>query len=334
MELFHRIYKFHSLLSSRRQPVSRARLEAELEATRSTVLRVVRILRDYGAPIEYDRDRNGYSYRSDVAFELPGIWFSHGEMFALVTAHDLLASAEPSLLRESLLPLRRKLEQLMANENLGGGQLPKRVRILRSHGRGPGTCFERVAQALLERRQLYFVYQARTDGRTSDRLVSPQRLTHYRDNWYLDAWCHDRKGLRSFALERISDARVRKGKARDIADAALDEHYKSGYGIFGGKAREMATIAFSAHSAQWVAEERWHSAQRGTYLPDGRYCLEVPYSDERELLMDVLKYGEQAEVLAPPQLRALARRRLEAALSAYATAPNAAPGKGAGGGGD
>ena len=77
MELFHRIYKFHSLLSSRRQPVSRARLEAELEATRSTVLRVVRILRDYGAPIEYDRDRNGYSYRSDVAFELPGIWFSH-----------------------------------------------------------------------------------------------------------------------------------------------------------------------------------------------------------------------------------------------------------------
>ncbi len=45
--------------------------------------------------------------------------------------------------------------------------------------------------------------------------------------------------------------------------------------------------------------------------------LDIPYSDDRELLMDILKYGPDCEVLAPRALRSRAERSLAKALQAY-----------------
>jgi proteasome accessory factor C len=325
MDLFHRIYRVHAILSSRRYPVSRTELENELGTSRSGVYRVLNILRDYGAPIEMDAAKRGYLYNRATAFELPGLWFSHEELLGLITAHDLLTKSEPGLLRDTLQPLRLKLDKLLATEKLGAGQLPERVRIIKLAGRGPGAHFSDVTRALVERKQLLFEYRARTTHEDAKRKVSPQRLIHYRDNWYLDAWCHDRKALRSFALERIRDARVSRLAARDIDKAQLHDHFASAYGIFAGKPIATARLIFSAHRAQWVSEEAWHSKQVGVLLDDGRYQLDIPYSDTRELMMDILKNGPDVEVISPQALRIEVQQRLAATLQQYT---NASPPKG------
>ncbi|KFN49821.1 helix-turn-helix transcriptional regulator, partial [Arenimonas composti] len=174
-----------------------------------------------------------------------------------------------------------------------------------------------VAGAVLERRQLTFDYLARSTNEHTHRTVSPQRLTHYRDNWYLDAWDHDREALRSFSVDRIAQARALDATARDIPDDELKQHLSSSYGIFSGTPKGTAVIRFSAKAARWVADEYWHSKQEGAFLPDGRYELRIPYSNARELLMDVLRYGADAEVVGPPPLRAQARTLLQLALAAY-----------------
>ena len=174
---------------------------------------------------------------------------------------------------------------------------------------------------MVERKQLQFDYTARTTGDDASRKVSPQRLTHYRDNWYLDAWCHDRKALRSFALERIRNARVSRLAARDIDEAKLHEHFASAYGIFAGKPVGIARLIFSAHRAQWVSEESWHPKQVGIFIDDGRYQLDIPYSDTRELMMDILKNGPDVEVVSPMALRIEVQQRLAANLQQYANAP-------------
>ena len=74
---------------------------------------------------------------------------------------------------------------------------------------------------------------------------------------------------------------------------------------------------FSAKAARWVADEHWHSQQQGRYLADGRYELKVPYSAARELLMDVLHYGSDAEIVEPQSLREQARTLLTLALGNY-----------------
>ena len=123
--------------------------------------------------------------------------------------------------------------------------------------------------------------------------------------------------LRSFAVDRIGAAKMLDAAARDIDDAQLDEHLAASYGIFSGAPKGWATIVFSAKAARWVADERWHSQQQGRFLPDGRYELKVPYSNSRELLMDVLHYGSDAEILEPPSLREQARSLLALAISNY-----------------
>jgi predicted DNA-binding transcriptional regulator YafY len=179
------------------------------------------------------------------------------------------------------------------------------------------VAFRVVASAVLERRQVEFDYLARSTNERTHRRVSPQRLTHYRDNWYLDAWDHERDALRSFSVDRIQHARLLEDAARDQPEEELDQHLASSYGIFSGTPKGTATIVFSPKAARWVADEHWHSKQEGRFLPDGRYELRLPYSNAKELLMDVLRYGADAEIVEPVSLREQAKTLLQFALSAY-----------------
>jgi proteasome accessory factor C len=317
VDRFHRYYYLHRILSARRLPVSRTALERELECSRASVKRIIEELRNIGAPIEYVRERNGYRYTPGVAFELPGIWFSPTELEALFIAEHLLERAEPGLLADTLGPLRQKLQKILALEHLGRGELARRVRILRMGGRGSGEFFNMAADALTRRRRLLIEYRSRGRDETTERAISAQRLVHYRDNWYLDAWCHLRKGLRSFALERIQSARLLERRARDITERTLDAHFTATYGIFAGAPRHVAVLRFSAERARWVAEEQWHPQQEGRMLEDGSYELKVPYGDPRELLGDLLRHGAGVEVIAPASLRAEVVAKLSAALAVY-----------------
>ena len=151
----------------------------------------------------------------------------------------------------------------------------------------------------------------------TEREISPQRLIHYRENWYLDAWCHLRNELRSFAVDAIRRAEIVDTAARNIPEKTLEQVLGAGYGIFSGRKVENARLLFSAERARWVANERWHPRQKGQLLADGSYLLELPYSDHRELVMDILKFGPDVEVLGPPSLRIRVAERLNRAIECY-----------------
>lgn len=322
MDRFDRIFLLHKELVRARVPVSCARLEEALECARATVIRTIADMRDHlGAPIVYDRARNGYLYAKDDSggrYELPGLWFNAEETFALLACHQLLRSLQPGLLDSEIDPLRQRLEKLLATRQGGKGQLAKRVRILGMARRAPTPAvFGPASSALTLRRQLSFDYDGRGAGTRTSRVVSPQRLVHYRDNWYLDAFDHGANGLRTFAVERMHDAQLLTTRAQDIADSVLDQELAGGYGIFAGAPTATAVLLFSAVRARWVADETWHPAQTARWLDDGRYELSMPYSDMRELVMDVLRHGADCEVLAPPVLRVAVAEALRQALARY-----------------
>ncbi len=316
-----RINALHLLLKNARVPVSLQRIQDELGCSRATAYRDLAFLRDaLMAPVEGDGER-GFRYDAGEAerFELPGLWFTSEELHALLAAQQLLArSSGGGVLSQKLAPLQKRIDELLA-DHAGVAAWPvERVRVVPHRGRRlDETVFRHVAAAVLERKQLAFEYRARSTDEKTRRGVSPQRITHYRDNWYLDAWDHERKALRSFAVDRISAARVLGEAAHDIDEDTLKQHLASSYGIFSGEPKGWATIRFSAKAARWVADEQWHSRQQGRFLADGRYELKLPYSVSRELLMDVLHYGADAEIVEPASLREQARALLSLALSNY-----------------
>ena len=320
MERIERIHALHRILSAARYPVTVQRLQEDLECSRATVYRDLAYLRDYlMAPVVGNGEAGfRYDHNDGERFELPGLWLSSEELHSLLAAQQLLVRSGGGVLSTALAPLQHRIEKLL-DEHAGGRRVPvERVRVIPHRTRKlDETAFRVVATAVLDRKQLSFEYRARSTDEKTRRTVSPQRLTHYRENWYLDAWDHGREGLRSFAVDRIGATKLLDEPVRDVPDEELDRQLASSYGIFSGEPKGWATIVFSAKAARWVADEHWHSQQQGRFLSDGRYELKVPYSTGRELLMDVMHYGADAEILEPASLREQARALLSLALSNY-----------------
>ncbi len=320
MDRFDRIFQLNQILSSARHPVPRARLEEELECKRETVKRTIRDMRLYlNAPIEYDREHNGYYYdlRQGEIYELPGLWFNASELHALLSVQQLLTDLQPGLLDALLEPLRERIDRLLKNQHASGGDIGARIRVQRAAARPAGEHFARVADATARRRRLWLAYHGRADDQRTEREVSPQRLLHYRDNWYLIAWCHLREALRIFSLDAIRAARILDSAAREVPADELDRHQLDGYGIFAGRAEETAVLRFNARRARWVSGEQWHPRQQGEWLDDGDYELRVPFSRPDELIMDILKYGADIEVVSPAWLRQRVARDLTEATARY-----------------
>ena len=321
MPTLEKVYTLNQVLKRRRYPVSEAVLVEELECSRSTLFRTIESLRDrFRAPIE-NRKGQGYYYANrDEDFELPGIWFRARELEALLVMHHLISELQPGILDERMLHLRSKVAQLLDQSTVALEQpFPtERFRILASHARKLADgIFELAAQSLIERRQLEFDYASRSNESEARRSTSPQRLVHYKDHWYLDAWDEQKEDLRTFALDRMREGRVMEVNARDIQESELDEALTHGYGLFAGPVVDHAKLVFSKERAGWVAEENWHPNQTGKFRKDGTYELVLPYSDPRELLGEILRHGPHVRVEAPEELVELVRDCLATALQPY-----------------
>jgi predicted DNA-binding transcriptional regulator YafY len=321
MDRSERLYKIRNLFRGA-GAVPTATLLRELEVSRATLHRDLEYLRDrMNTPIVYDQGRGGY--RLDGAapglarHELPGLWFSSREAHALLAFHHFLENLEPGLLTPHIEPLKERIQALLESKDQTLKEIARRIRILPQGARHTEpACFQLVAQALLARRRLSCHYHGRARGDITERTASPQRLVHYRDNWYLDVWDHGKRALRTFAVERIREPHLLDERAKDISEERLNGYFTEGYGIFSGRPKRKAILSFSPERAHWVAEELWHPQQKGRF-EDGHYILEIPYSDDRELVLDILKHGPDVEVLHPKSLRKKVLEQLLRAASRY-----------------
>ncbi len=327
MDRTERFYKIEMLIRGRGS-VSFAELLAELQVSPATLKRDLDYLRNrMNAPIVYARNVNGYLFGSGPAaagpaHELPGLWFSETEIHALLTMHQLIRGLDADgVLGRHLQPLLDKLHGMLGASESEARELISRIRILGAAQRPVAArVFEPVGSALLKRQRLELSYFSRGRQTESLRVVSPQRLTHWRNTWYLDAWCHTNEGLRRFALDAVREVRLLDERAQEVPKATLEAALDAGYGAYTGSKVQWATLWFSAEAAQWVAHEQWHPEQQLKRRKDGSLEMRLPYTDPTELAMDLLRHGDQAEVLAPLALRESVAQRLRAAALRYTAA--------------
>jgi len=317
-----RVYKIEMLIRNRGH-VSFQTLLDELEVSPATLKRDLEYLKDQlGAPIEYDRYLNGYKFGQEYRgqkHELPGLWFSERELHSLLMAHHLLSDLDSDgVISRHLQPLLDRIHQMLGTGEADAKALLKRVKIISPAKRPvPTQFFELVGEALLKRRRVHMRYLTRGRCEVSERDVSPQRLVHYRNTWYLDAWCHRSDGLRRFALDAIENASLLDGRAKEVPLKQVEHEMDGGYGIYAGTKTQWATLLFQPQAAQWVSREQWHPEQRGRWLSDGCYEMKLPYADATEIAMDIMRHGDQAQVIEPHPLAAQVGAALQRAGAAY-----------------
>ncbi len=320
MARFEKLQDLFDALWRTREARSLASLCDELGASPATVKRLIAFLRDQrGLDIQYDRNLNGYRLErgpEDVnAAVLLGL--SGQEISAILEAEALLEQIPPGFMRDETKAVRARLGKAR-HRALGRGELKDRVRLRMSQLRSTAAdAFATVLAALRARRRLEFRYHSRSRDEEKTRSASPLRLTFYRSNWYLAAWCHEREDLRVFSVDRISRPRCLGELVYDPPADLVAAELDSSYGIFTGRADKVAVLRFNELAARWVAEEEWHPGVQNEPQDDGGVILRIPYKHETELVMDILRHGPNVEVLGPASLRKVVGEAHRAAAEQY-----------------
>ncbi|MFO1262489.1 MAG: WYL domain-containing protein [Rhodoferax sp.] len=321
MDRTERFYKIDSLLHAK-GVVPIEEFLAVLEVSRATFTRDIEYMRDrLNAPIQWSKADGGYSYttgKSVTQQPLPGLWFNSEEAYALLMMQSLLAQIQPGLLGPHIAPLKARLRAVIESGKHPAEDVESRIRLLNVAARPvPDKYFELVAGALLGGQRLQIRYHGRAKDDVTVREVSPQLLIFHRGNWYLGAWCHKQDAMRSFSMDAIETATSISKRTKTVSKKELNGFVGQGYGIFAGSDVRWAKLRFSKERARWVGQELWHPKQQVSHEPDGQLLLEVPFTDTRELTMDILRHGRHVEVLEPVDLRNAVADDLASALTVY-----------------
>ena len=322
-----RLREIIAILESCRHPVPTQIFLDKLDVSLSAFKRDLDVLRDQmQAPIVWKAGEagaiRGYVLEdkgwSSGKLGLPNAWFSSAEIYALLMIDAFASHIGPGLLTEHLAPLITRITLALSAADDSPQDIRARVRILASASKRVNTpFFESVAQATIKQQQLNILYFTRSKNERSERVVSPQRLIHYKENWYLIAWCHKAEGLRMFALDAIEAANSTKDTALTIDVKLVDAIIGRDFGIYSGGERQWAKLKFTALQTRWVQAEVWHTEQKTTLNEDGSLVIEIPFSNPKELMLDILRFGPEVMVLEPPALRQAIKERLDKAAFQY-----------------
>lgn len=297
----------------------------KLEISVATFKRDIEKLRDsYNMPIIYDRTEEAYTIGKALAGpqqNLPGLWFSQAELTALVLMQHLLSELDQSgIISPRLAPFSVFLDKVMSDDKSSSQQLRQRIKVIgMSHRKTSIVNFEEVGLGLLKRKRLEIEYYVKARDENTKRVISPQQMIYYRENWYLDAYCHLRKDLRSFSLDGIVSASLTELTAQDVSANELNEHFTQSYGIFSGKASQRAKLRFTPERARYIQKELWHPNQISTVDENGYFIIEFDFNQDPELIMDILKHGSHVEVLEPQTLKERVIEEMKKSLELYSS---------------
>ena len=108
-----------------------------------------------------------------------------------------------------------------------------------------------------------------------------------------------RQDYRIFHLARVLRADL--GKKAASTDRTPPEELNRSFGIFKGSPLYHAEILFTGYAADLIKNQFWHKEQKIRKTKEG-IVLKLPVRDDREIMMKILQYGSQAQVLSPPEL--------------------------------
>lgn len=163
-----------------------------------------------------------------------------------------------------------------------------------------------VSRALRERVAVEFRYRA-PDAPETVRTVDPVKIVIADGEWYVQGWCHLRRAMRTFNVDRISEPRLTDIPATHTADSAPE--------LFApGEDDDVAVIRFRTE----------HAPLMGGYLgradveeTEGMTTARLRVADARVLKRLAAQRGGLVELLEPAGARRAAREWALAGLAQY-----------------
>ena len=309
--------RIHQAIQSRRYP-NASKLAAELEVSTKSIHRDLEFMRDrLNLPLEYDGSRHGFHYTQKVdAF--PTMQITEGELFALVVAEKALQQYRGTTFEKPLLSAIKKMEQALPDTiSLNLADIDQVISFRTSAEPILDLkTFDVLAKAVSQRQQLELQYRKPGQGASEARLVDPYHLANINGEWFLFAYDHARKDIRTFVPARIRSARLTGEQFERPQKFSLEKRLRDSFGVHSGEGEYDVVIRFNARAADYVREKKWHESQKLGELKDGGVELRLKLSGLAEVERWILSWGGDALVVKPKELAEAVRRSAQAILKA------------------
>ena len=295
--------RIHQAIQSGKYP-NATTLAVELEVSTKSIYRDLEFMRDrLELPLEFAVARNGYHYTQEVS-SFPTLQITEGELFALLVTEKALQQYRGTTFEKPLLSAFKKMASSLPDTislNLADWEQTISFRtsaepILNLE------IFDALAKATAQHRQLLLTYRKPGQKGTEPRLVDPYHLANINGEWFLFAYCHLRKDIRTFVPARIAEAKHTGKTFARPQKFSLEKRLRDSFGVMSGRGEYDVVVRFDELVADYIREKRWHPSQQLNERPDGGVELRLKLSSLVEVQRWILSWGGRAKVLAPTEL--------------------------------
>jgi len=293
-------------------------LASQFEISRKTAQRDIDFMRDrLGCPLEYQPSKKGYHY-VDNTFAIPLTYLSVEELTSLLIAKKILRDISGGNVGGEISTILNRITNILSKYSKTEDLIEDAISIQSIEFLpAPEEIFKIVLEGLLKRKRLTITYHSPESEEENKRKIDPYHLFNYRGTWHLIAYCHVRKGIRDFALGRITEAKISDEGFKKVVEFNKENYFSSSFGIYKGGPTQRVTLRFSPVKSRWIKGQVWHKDQEIRILKDGSLEISFPVSDLTEIKMEVLRHGDSVEVIKPKALRDLIREEAENLLMIY-----------------
>ncbi len=293
-------------------------LARELEVSTKSIQRDLDFMRDRLAlPIEYHPQKFGYYYTGEVT-AFPTMHITEGELVALVIAEKALQQYRGTQFEKPLLSAIRKIEQSLPDTiSLNLSDIEKTISFRTSAEPILDLkTFDALAKATAQHKQLELCYRKPGSKQTEFRLVDPYHLANINGEWYLFAFDHDRKDIRTFVPARVQSVRQTGKTFQPSQKFSLKKRLRDSVGVHSAEGEFDVVLRFNAHAADYVREKKWHESQQLLALRNGGIEMRLKLSSLQEIKRWVLSWGGDVSVIKPAELAKQVRAAAEQILAA------------------
>jgi predicted DNA-binding transcriptional regulator YafY len=316
-----RQWKIIQTLITSRQGKSAADLASEIECHPRTLYRDLEALQAAGFPVYTEKveGKNLWSLLDTLKHHIP-IPFSLTELMALYFGTDMLKAFKGTVFHDSLESLSKKIKATLPPESMKylksvEQTLQVGIKPYRDYARFR-EIINRVNEAALQKKSIEMVYYTMSRKKEGKRKVDPYRIWFFNGTFYLIGYCHLRREIRIFAVDRIKMLQQTKEPFEIPEEFDFEDFMRPSFGVFQGETVKVK-IWFAPDAAGYIKEKIWHDTQEIVPQKDGSIVFEAAVAGTDEIRFWVMSWGSKALALEPNSLREEIRAELDVLLGKY-----------------
>jgi predicted DNA-binding transcriptional regulator YafY len=300
-----------------RQPDQKAAFLAEkLGISVRTLHRYFSMLDEMGIPVYSERGPQG-GFSLVRGYRLPPLIFTPEEATAVFLGVSLVEETWGSLYHEAAQGALAKLENVLPDEQRQEVAWARRSLLVTGMNRADllliTPVLEKLRRAVRELRQVDMVYHSSGKPEPRLRSLDPYALVHRWGWWYIIGFCHLRREIRSFRVDRIESLVLTSRLFQAPESFNIREYLEK---EAQGQPKIAMRLRFTPQSAHIALANRmyWEGLEE---QPDGSVIVTSMAPDLAWAASTAMAYGPAVIVLDPPELCQLVRTWALAVANQY-----------------